>query len=161
MTDESDWKTAYIGLGSNLGDRERTLRNALEKLDERADVEVVQVSEFRETEPVGGPPQGNFVNGAAELRTTLEPGELVEVLHEVEAEFGRTREVRWGPRTLDMDLLLYEDRHIDTPDLKVPHPRLHKRRFVLEPLWDLCPNREHPVLKKTIRRLLAELDNNG
>lgn len=158
MTDESDWKTAYIGLGSNLGDRERTLRNALEKLDERADVEVVQVSEFRETEPVGGPPQGNFVNGAAELRTTLEPGELVEVLHEVEAEFGRTREVRWGPRTLDMDLLLYEDRHIDTPDLKVPHPRLHTRRFVLEPLWDLCPNREHPVLKKTIRRLLAELE---
>ena len=158
MTDESDWKTAYIGLGSNLGDRERTLRNALEKLDERADVKVVQVSEFRETEPVGGPPQGNFVNGAAELRTTLEPGELVEVLHEVEAEFGRTREVRWGPRTLDMDLLLYEDRHIDTPDLKVPHPRLHTRRFVLEPLWDLCPNREHPVLKKTIRRLLAELE---
>lgn len=161
MTDESDWKTAYIGLGSNLGDRERTLRNALEKLDERADVKVVQVSEFRETEPVGGPPQGNFVNGAAELRTTLEPGELVEVLHEVEAEFGRTREVRWGPRTLDMDLLLYADRHIDTPDLKVPHPRLHTRRFVLEPLWDLCPNREHPVLKKTIRRLLADLDDNG
>ena len=158
MNDESEWKTAFIGLGSNLGDRKSTLRDALDSLDARPDVEVVRVSELRETKPVGGPPQGNFVNGAAELRTTLEPEELVETLHEVEAEFGRTREVRWGPRTLDMDLLLYEDRHIDTPDLKVPHPRLHQRRFVLEPLWDLCPNRKHPVLKKTIRRLLAELD---
>jgi len=158
MNDDSDWKTAYIGLGSNLGDREGTLRDALDRLDSRPDVEVVEVSDLRETEPVGGPPQGNFVNGAAELRTTLEPEELVEALQEVETEFGRTREVRWGPRTLDMDLLLYEDRHIDTPDLKVPHPRLHERRFVLEPLWDLCPNRKHPVLKKTIRRLLAELE---
>lgn len=154
---EADWKTAYVGLGANLGDRERTLRAAVETLDGRDDVRVTDVSELRETEPVGGPPQGLFLNGAVRLRTTLGPGELLTVLQAVENAFGRTRTVRWGPRTLDLDLLLYEDRVVRTPSLEVPHPRMHRRRFVLEPLCDLCPELEHPVLGKSVRELLDRL----
>ena len=148
---------AWIGLGSNLGDRRENLEGALRALDTRDDVCVAAASRLRETAPVGGPPQGRFLNGTAELVTRLSPYQLLSALHEVEADFDRTRDVRWGPRTLDLDLLLYEGRVIDTPELKVPHPRMHERRFVLGPLCELCPMRLHPVLGKPLRRLLAEL----
>jgi 2-amino-4-hydroxy-6-hydroxymethyldihydropteridine diphosphokinase len=130
---------AYVGLGSNLGDREAILRGALERLAATPGVEVVAVSAFRETDPVGPvTDQPRFLNGAAALETSLSPRRLLDVLLEIEAQAGRTRTGRsGGPRTLDLDLLLYGDEHVDEPGLQVPHPRLHEREFVLEPLREV------------------------
>jgi 2-amino-4-hydroxy-6-hydroxymethyldihydropteridine diphosphokinase len=131
---------AYVGLGANLGDRERTLHAAVDALAGEAGVEVVAVSTLRETEPVGVGDQPRFVNGAAELETSLAARELLDRLLAVEQRFGRVRfPGEHGPRTLDLDLLLYGDEVIDEPELHVPHPRLHERRFVLEPLAELAP----------------------
>jgi 2-amino-4-hydroxy-6-hydroxymethyldihydropteridine diphosphokinase len=131
---------AYVGLGANLGDRERTLREAVEALAAAEGVEVVAVSTVRETEPVGVGEQPLFLNGAVELGTTLTARELLELLLAVEQRFGRVRAPgEHGPRTLDLDLLLYGDEVIEEPGLTVPHPRLHERRFVLEPLAELAP----------------------
>jgi 2-amino-4-hydroxy-6-hydroxymethyldihydropteridine diphosphokinase len=130
---------AYVGLGSNLGDREATIRGALERLAGADRVEVVAVSTLRETEPVGPvTDQPAFLNGVAELETSLTPRDLLTLMLAVEAEFGRTRAgPQGGPRTLDLDLLLYGDERIDEPGLQVPHPRLGERAFVLEPLAEL------------------------
>lgn len=127
---------AYIGLGTNLGDRERNLRRALERLEELGPV---RASSFRETDPVGVTDQPKFLNAAAELATELPPAELLERLLEIERELGRDRvtERRWGPRVLDLDVLLFGEETIDQPGLTVPHPRLADRRFVLEPLCEL------------------------
>jgi len=131
---------AYVGLGANLGDRERTLREAVDALGAGEGIEVVAVSTLRETEPVGVGQQPRFLNGAAALDTTLESRELLDRLLDVEQRFGRVRVPgEHGPRTLDLDLLLYGDEQIDEPGLTVPHPRLHERRFVLEPLAELAP----------------------
>ncbi len=131
---------AYVGLGANLGDRERTLRAAADALAAEEGIEVVSISTLRETEPVGVGEQPRFLNGAAELETTLTARELLDRLLTVEQRFGRVRiPGEHGPRTLDLDLLLYGDEVIDEPGLTVPHPRLHERRFVLEPLADLAP----------------------
>ena len=131
---------AYVGLGANLGDRERTLRAAADALAAEEGIEVVSVSTLRETEPVGVGEQPRFLNGAAELETTLTARELLDRLLAVEQRFGRVRiPGEHGPRTLDLDLLLYGDEVIDEPGLTVPHPRLHERRFVLEPLAELAP----------------------
>ena len=131
---------AYVGLGANLGDRERTLRAAVDALAGEAGIELVAVSTLRETEPVGVADQPRFLNGAAELETSLAARELLERLLAVERRFGRVRSSgEHGPRTLDLDLLLYGDEVIGEPGLTVPHPRLHERRFVLEPLAELAP----------------------
>jgi 2-amino-4-hydroxy-6-hydroxymethyldihydropteridine diphosphokinase len=131
---------AYVGLGANLGDRERTLRAAVDALAAEEGIEVVSVSTLRETEPVGVGEQPRFLNGAVELETTLTARELLDRLLAVEQRFGRVRiPGEHGPRTLDLDLLLYGDEVIDEPGLTVPHPRLHERRFVLEPLAELAP----------------------
>jgi len=131
---------AYVGLGANLGDRERTLRAAVDALAAEDGVEVVSVSVLRETEPVGVGQQPLYLNGAAELETTLTARRLLDRLLAVEQRFGRIRVPgERGPRTLDLDLLLYGDEVIDEPGLTVPHPRLHERRFVLEPLAELAP----------------------
>ena len=131
---------AYVGLGANLGDRERTLREAVAALDAEKDLEVVAVSTLRETEPVGVGEQPLFLNGAAALETTLAAGELLDRLLAVEQRFGRVRVPgEHGPRTLDLDLLLYGEEQIEASGLTVPHPRLHERRFVLEPLAELDP----------------------
>jgi 2-amino-4-hydroxy-6-hydroxymethyldihydropteridine diphosphokinase len=131
---------AYVGLGANLGDRERTLRAAVDALAAEDEVEVVSVSTLRETEPVGVGQQPLYLNGAAELETTLTARRLLDRLLAVEQRFGRIRVPgEQGPRTLDLDLLLYGDEVIDEPGLTVPHPRLHERRFVLEPLAELAP----------------------
>jgi len=131
---------AYVGLGANLGDRERTLREAVDALGAEEGIDVVAVSTLRETEPVGVGEQPRFLNGAAELETTLTARELLDRLLTVEQRFGRVRiPGEHGPRTLDLDLLLYGDEVIDEPGLTVPHPRLHERRFVLEPLAELAP----------------------
>ena len=133
---------AYVGLGSNLGDRESTLLAALEALRNSPAVEVVAVSTFRETDPVGVVDQPRFVNAVAALETSLRPRELLVRLLGVERELGRdrAREERWGPRTVDLDLLLYGDDVIDEPGLTVPHPRLAERAFVVVPLLELAPD---------------------
>jgi 2-amino-4-hydroxy-6-hydroxymethyldihydropteridine diphosphokinase len=149
--------TAFVGIGSNLGDREANLRAAIEHLAAEEGIEVVAFSEIRETEPVGPVEQGPFLNGAIELRTSLEPRDLLQRLLSVENLLGRVRHERWGPRTIDLDLLLYGDDLIDEPGLTVPHPRLHERRFALEPLADLDPGLEIAE-KGPVSGLLAELE---
>ena len=143
---------AYVGLGANLGDREATIRAALGALPG-----VVAVSALRETEPVGVVDQPPFLNGAAALETQLSARELLEALLAVERELGRERGERWGPRTIDLDLLLFGGETIDEPGLTVPHPRLHERRFALEPLVDLDPELAIPGRGRLVE-LLAELD---
>ena len=131
---------AYVGLGANLGDRERTLHAAVDALAAQEGIEVVAVSTLRETEPVGVGEQPLYLNGVAALATTLTARELLDRLLAVEQRFGRVRVPdEHGPRTLDLDLLLYGDEVIDEPELQVPHPHLHERRFVLEPLAELAP----------------------
>ena len=143
---------AYVGVGANLGDREATIRDALAALPG-----VVAVSTLRETDPVGVVDQPRFLNGAAALETELSPRELLDLLLEVERGLGRERGERWGPRTIDLDLLLHGDDVVDEPGLTVPHPRLHERRFALEPLLDLDPDLVVPGRGPVID-LLARLD---
>ncbi len=132
---------AYVGLGSNMGDRERLLWGAIHMLAFNPDVDVVAVSSIRETDPVGLLDQPPFLNAAAAVETELDPRALLGLLLSVERELGRTREgPRFGPRTIDLDLLLYGNEAVDEPGLTVPHPRLHERRFALEPLAELDPD---------------------
>jgi 2-amino-4-hydroxy-6-hydroxymethyldihydropteridine diphosphokinase len=148
----------YIGLGANLGDREATIRQALDLLAAEGDVEVVAVSSLRETDPVGYEDQPRFLNGAAALRTELAPRQLLERLQALERRLGRDRSgPRFGPRTIDLDLLLYGSAEIDEPGLQIPHPRLQERRFVLEPLAELDARLEVPG-RGTVRALLAGLE---
>ena len=130
---------AYVGLGANLGDREDTIRRAVALVDELAGVDVVSVSSLRETEPWGPVEQPRYLNGAVAVETDLPPRELLDALLEIERRLGRARddEERWGPRTIDLDLLLYGGETMDTLDLTLPHPRMHERAFVLAPLVEL------------------------
>jgi 2-amino-4-hydroxy-6-hydroxymethyldihydropteridine diphosphokinase len=149
--------TAYVGVGSNLGDRHATIGRALDLLAAHPGIEVAAVSSLRETDPVGYVDQPSFLNGAARLETTLAPRELLAVLLRTELDLGRERRERWGPRTIDLDLLLYGDAVLDEPGLTLPHPRLHERRFALEPLAELAPHaRIHG--RGRVDNLLAELD---
>ena len=130
---------AFVGLGSNVGDRRRAIEQAVALLREHPAIRVVAESSLRETEPWGQVLQSAFLNGAVEIETSLEPRELLGVLLDVERRLGRVREERWGPRTIDLDLLVYGDAVVDEPGLTVPHPRLHERAFALEPLCELDP----------------------
>jgi 2-amino-4-hydroxy-6-hydroxymethyldihydropteridine diphosphokinase len=148
---------AYVGLGSNLGDREAAIARALELLDDPPELRLVGVATVRETAPLGVVDQPPFLNTAARLETTLGPRELLDRLLAVERGLGRVRTgQRWGPRTLDLDLLLYGDAVLDEPGLTVPHPRLHERRFVLEPLCELAPDLVVPG-RGPVKPLLAAL----
>jgi 2-amino-4-hydroxy-6-hydroxymethyldihydropteridine diphosphokinase len=153
---------AFVGLGSNLGERETTLRAAVGRLRGLPQTEVRAVSSFRDTEPVGYVDQPRFLNGAVELETGLSARELMTALLKLERAYGRDRSSSppEGPRTLDLDLLLYGDATIEEPGLEVPHPRLHERRFVLEPLAELDPALVVPG-KGAVQDLLARLDSAG
>jgi 2-amino-4-hydroxy-6-hydroxymethyldihydropteridine diphosphokinase len=150
--------TAYIALGANLGDREGNIRAALARLRPTPAVRVTKVSGLIENAAVGGPAGSPaFLNGAVEVVTTLSPQELMRRLLEIEAELGRERRQKWGPRTIDLDLLLYGDSVIDSPGLTVPHPRMGEREFVLGPLAEIAPEVMHPVTKRSVREMLDAL----
>lgn len=149
--------TAYIGMGSNLGERRQNLKEAREKIAALPGVRAGRSSSFYETEPVGYAEQGKFINSVLEIHTRLEAPVLLEKLLEIEASLKRERLVRFGPRTLDLDLLFYGEEVIRREELTVPHPRLHQRAFVLVPLAELAPGLVHPETGKTVAEHLAGL----
>lgn len=153
-----EWHHTYIALGSNMGDEKRYLDDAVKKLDQRKDCQVQKVSGYIVTKPYGGVEQDDFVNGALELKTLLSPEELLVVLHEIEAEAKRERTIHWGPRTLDLDILFYDDAVIDTEELHIPHIDMANRDFVLIPMAQIAPWKRHPYLNKTIEQLLKDLN---
>ena len=151
----------YIGIGSNLGDKKGYLDLAVKKLSEDESCIVRKVSEYRITEPVGEVEQDDFLNGCIELDTLYSPHELLYKLHEIENAAGRKREIHWGPRTLDLDILLYDSEMIHDSVLTIPHPEMAKRRFVLEPLAEIAPFARNPVLGECAARLLERIKRNG
>lgn len=154
---ERQWHTAYLSIGSNMGDKEQYLKNAIEKLGSTDDCKVTVISKFIETEPYGGVEQDTFLNGCLEIRTLMTPEELLKRVNTIEAEEGRVRTIHWGPRTLDIDILMYDNEIIYTDDLKIPHIDMHNRMFVLEPLCEIAPYAIHPVLGKSVMRLKEKL----
>ena len=150
--------TAYIALGSNIGDKNAYLNDAVEALNNNEYCEVKKTSSFIKTEPYGVLDQPEFLNGALELETLLDPFELLNLLSDIEVEAGRERTVRWGPRTLDLDILLYDNEIIDTERLIVPHKEMHLRSFVLEPMSEIAPYVRHPLNGKTVLEMLNELE---
>lgn len=151
--------TAHIAVGSNLGDRAATIHAGLAALGRMEAVELVKVSALVETDPVGPPGQGRYLNGAATVRTSLSAPDLLAAMLAVELRFGRDRATtaRHGPRTLDLDLLLFGDEVVSGPGLTLPHPRMHERLFVLAPLAEIAPDALHPVLRRSVRSLLLTL----
>ncbi len=147
-------KTAYIALGSNLGDRAKNLRTARERMETR-ELHVARVSSVYETEPRGFTEQPWFLNQVVEVETSLMPRQLLGRLLKIEREMGRRRDVPNGPRLIDLDILLYGDLTVDAAGLQVPHPRMTERRFVLEPLAELAPDLRHPGSRHTVREMLA------
>ncbi len=151
---------ALLGLGSNLGSREETLRAALVEIDALPDVRVARASEFYRSRPLGGPPgQGDFLNGAAAVETKTPPLRLLDKLQDIETRHGRQPAKRWAPRPLDIDLLLYDDEVMETPMLTLPHPRMTFRRFVLQPAAEIAPRMLHPVIGWPVERLLLHLNS--
>jgi 2-amino-4-hydroxy-6-hydroxymethyldihydropteridine diphosphokinase len=147
-------KTAYLSLGSNLGDRQKNLQDAIAALP-KAGVSAKQISSIYETEPVDYLDQPWFLNIAVEAETQLAPAALLQALREIEAQMGSKKQIAKGPRLIDMDILLFGNEVIDTPDLQIPHPRMHLRRFVLQPLSEIAPNARHPQSSLTVSELLA------
>ncbi|MEM7726412.1 MAG: 2-amino-4-hydroxy-6-hydroxymethyldihydropteridine diphosphokinase [Cyanobacteria bacterium P01_A01_bin.45] len=152
---------AAIALGSNLGKSLTTLENAIQSLNETTGITLTSHSDWYRTKPVGGPPQPDYVNACALLKVELDPHKLLETLLEIEQQFGRERKERWGARTLDLDLILYNDLILNTPNLQIPHPRMRERAFVLVPLAEIAPNWIEPVSGKTITQLLREVNCSG
>ena len=147
----------YVGLGSNMGDKQSNLRKALEIIDNDELSYVFKVSEFITTAPYGYENQDDFMNGAACIKTLRSPKEFLDLIGEIEKQLNRVRQIHWGPRTIDVDILLYDDCIINTKDLIIPHYEMHKRDFVLGPLNKIAPEAVHPVLNKTVACLYNEL----
>lgn len=152
------WHTAYVALGANMGDEKAYLDEAVAKLNDHPLCKVMKVADYIQTEPYGGVEQDPFLNSALELRTLLHPQELLTFLNQIEAEAGRERIIHWGPRTLDLDILLYDDSIIDTPTLTIPHIDMQNRDFVLIPMAQLAPYVRHPILGYTMKQLLERLE---
>jgi len=150
----------YIGLGSNLGNRLANIRKAIELMKQEG-IEIVKESSIYETEPVGYKEQGWFLNSVVKARTQFSPEGLWKRLEKIEKVMGREREIKWGPRIIDLDILFYGNKVLNGKQLQIPHPELHKRRFVLLPLKEIAPELVHPVLNKTIGEILGELEDNS
>ncbi|GAB6179158.1 2-amino-4-hydroxy-6-hydroxymethyldihydropteridine diphosphokinase [Desulfotomaculum defluvii] len=144
---------AYIGLGSNMGNRKAYIQNALEKLSQSPNIRLLRVASLYESAPWGYLNQEWFINTVAEVETILSPDKLLQVLFHIEKSLERTRDIKWGPRTVDLDILLYDQETINLPQLNVPHPRMHERAFVLVPLAELCPDM---ILPQGLVRELAD-----
>lgn len=157
VTIEREWHTAYIALGSNMGDSRRFLEDAVKSLNEVKHTKVEKVSTFITTPPYGVTDQPDFLNGCLRLSTLLYPEELLKELNRIEQEAGRERSIHWGPRTLDLDIIFYDDLILETDTLCIPHVEMHKREFVLEPLQEIAPYKRHPVYGKTVREMLEDL----
>ena len=151
----------FIGLGSNQGDRKALLTDALKSLEAQDGITVVNQSLVYETSPVGGPEQSDYLNQVIEIETIYSPNDLLALLKETENKYGRTRAIKNGPRTLDCDILLYDDICISNEELTIPHPRMHERLFVIKPLADIAPNVVHPIKNVSIKKLLQVISNNS
>lgn len=152
------WHQVFLSVGSNMGDKKANIETALKKISDNRMFREIRTSELMVTKPYGGVDQEDFLNGAVAFRTLLFPADLLDFLHRIEAEAGRERLVRWGPRTLDLDILFYDRMVYEDDSLIIPHVDMENRSFVLKPLVQLAPNFRHPILKKTVRQLLDSLE---
>lgn len=149
----------YIAFGSNIGDRHQAVEDALVMI-ENSGMKIIKQSNLYETEPYGYKDQPQFLNGAIDVETELSCREVLHTLLKIESDIGRVRKFKWGPRIIDLDIIFFNDEIYDEEDLKVPHPDMHNRDFVLGPIGDLCPNYVHPILNKSVSELLENLKNN-
>ncbi len=152
-----EWHRVYLSIGTNMGDKAAHIGNALNALRNHEDIKVEKISSLIVTPPYGGVEQEDFLNGAIGIQTVLSPEQLLDVLHEIEAKEGRVRELRWGPRTLDLDILFYDKLVYDSERLIIPHVDMANRAFVLVPLSEIAPNFRHPILQKTVDEMRKEL----
>lgn len=154
------WHTVYLALGSNMGNTKEYLDGAVKKLADDNNFRDITVSDWITTKPYGGVKQDDFLNGVLGCKTMLSPNALLDRIHEIEQQADRKREIHWGPRTLDLDILFYDDLILDTEKLTIPHPDMQNRQFVLAPMSEIAPYFRHPLTKRTIVQMLADLQNN-